>query len=59
MVPHEKVGLVCNPTSQTIADAIIRYYELGEDYFHSALVEEKKKYNWERMINTIQELAKK
>lgn len=59
MVPHEKVGLVCNPTPQTIADAIIRYYELGEDYFHSALVEEKKKYNWERMINTIQELAKK
>ena len=59
MVPHEKVGLVCNPTPQTIADAIIRYYELGEDYFHSELVEEKKKYNWERMINTIQELAKK
>ncbi len=59
MVPHEKVGLVCNPSPQTIADAIIRYYELGEDYFHSELVEEKKKYNWERMINTIQELAKK
>lgn len=59
MVPHEKVGLVCNPTPKTIADAIIRYYELGEDYFHSELVEEKKKYNWETMINTIQELAKK
>ena len=58
MVSHEKVGLVCPPTPSAIAEAIIRFYELGEEHFRHAIVEEKKKYNWERMITTIQDLSK-
>src|SRR5690606_8713362 len=33
LVPHEKVGLVSAPEPKDIADAILRYYELGEEFF--------------------------
>ena len=33
LVPHEKVGLVAEPSPQSIADAILRFYQLGEHYF--------------------------
>ncbi|NDE78576.1 MAG: glycosyltransferase [Chitinophagaceae bacterium] len=59
MVPNEGVGLVCAPTPNAIADAIIRFYEKGVDSFHAGIVEEKKKYDWSTMINTIMELSQK
>jgi glycosyltransferase involved in cell wall biosynthesis len=59
MVPNDRVGLVCAPNSNAIADAIIRFYEKGGDSFHGGIVEEKKKYDWSTMINTILELSQK
>jgi glycosyltransferase involved in cell wall biosynthesis len=56
-VPHEKVGLVAEPTAASLAKAIERYFELGEDYFLPQLREEKKKYSWTIMVNKIIELA--
>ena len=38
LVPHEKVGLVADPEAKAIADAIIRFYELGEDYLFPIFV---------------------
>ena len=57
MVPHERVGLVAEPDPTSIADAILRFYELGEDYFLPHLREEKKKYAWSRMVKAIEDLS--
>src|SRR3954464_14727945 len=32
-VPNEKAGLVCEPEPDSLAAAITRYFELGEQYF--------------------------
>jgi glycosyltransferase involved in cell wall biosynthesis len=57
LVPDKKVGLVCEPKPKAIADAILEFYYLGEDYFLPHLREEKKKYSWENMRNAILNLA--
>jgi glycosyltransferase involved in cell wall biosynthesis len=57
LVPHEQTGLVAEPNAQSIADAILRFYQLGEDYFIPHLRTEKKKYSWMNMVNAITELA--
>jgi glycosyltransferase involved in cell wall biosynthesis len=57
LVPHEQVGLVAEPEPGAMADAILRYYTLGESYFLPALRREKEKYSWTRMVQTIEELC--
>lgn len=57
LVPHEKVGLVVEPNPQAIADGILRFYQLGEDYFIPHLRNEKQKYSWTKMVAAIFQLA--
>jgi glycosyltransferase involved in cell wall biosynthesis len=57
LVPHEKVGLVAEPEPISIADAILRFYQLGEDYFIPHLRVEKQKYSWSQLVETIKKLA--
>lgn len=57
LVPDKKVGIVCEPNASSIANAIEQLYELGEDYFLPALREEKKKYSWGVLVDTIKKLA--
>lgn len=57
LVPHEKVGLVVDPDPKAIAEGIHRFYQLGEDYFIPHLRNEKKKYSWAVMVNSICQLA--
>jgi glycosyltransferase involved in cell wall biosynthesis len=57
LVPHEKVGLVCEPDPVSIADAILRFYQLGEQYFIPHLRTEKEKYSWSVLTRTIFSLA--
>jgi len=57
LVPHEQVGLVAEPEPGAMADAVLRYYTLGESYFLPALRKEKEKYSWARMVQTIEELC--
>lgn len=59
LVPHEKVGLVAEPNPESIADAILRFYQLGENYFIPHLRTEKQKYSWSNLTTTILQLAKK
>jgi glycosyltransferase involved in cell wall biosynthesis len=58
LVPHEKVGLVCKPEPESIAQAILRFYELGENFFIPHLRTEKQKYSWHRLIESILNLQK-
>lgn len=55
-VPHEKAGLVCEPEPASIAAAIQRYFQLGEEYFIPPIREEKKKYSWKAFARTILQL---
>ena len=57
LVPHEKVGLVADPVPPAMADAILRFYVLGESYFLPALRSEKEKYSWSRLVDTILSLS--
>jgi len=57
LVPHEKVGLVVKPEPASIAEGILRFYQLGENYFIPHLRLEKLKYSWANLVKAIQTLA--
>jgi len=57
LVPDKKVGIVAEPNARSIADGIIQLYSLGEEYFLPNLREEKKKYSWDVLVNTVKQLA--
>ena len=59
LVPDEKAGLVCEPQPGSIADHILRFYQLGEDYFIPHLRSEKQKYSWKKLTEAILNLASK
>lgn len=59
LVPHEKVGIVCEPVPQSLTNAINRFYELGEDFFIPHLRNEKQKYTWKNLVETILNLVNK
>ena len=53
LVPDHKVGLVAEPDAESIAQKIETYFELGENFFLPHLQEEKKKYSWKVLTETI------
>ncbi len=57
LVPHEKVGLVTEPDPAAIAGGILRFYQLGEDYFIPHLRSEKQQYSWANLVQAIRNLA--
>jgi glycosyltransferase involved in cell wall biosynthesis len=57
LVPDGKVGLVAEPEPASIAAAIMRYFELGENYFIPHLRSEKEKYSWHQLTEAILKLA--
>jgi len=57
LVPDKKVGIVCEPNAQAIAEGIVELYALGEEYFLPHLREEKKKYSWDVLVGTVKQLA--
>jgi len=57
LVPDEKVGLVCEPTPESIAGSILKFYRLGEQYFIPHLRSEKEKYSWSKLTDAIIQLS--
>lgn len=57
IVPHGKVGFVVEPNPASIAKAIAEFYtnDYSED-FAKGILEEKKKYEWSKMTQTIIDL---
>jgi glycosyltransferase involved in cell wall biosynthesis len=53
MVPHGKVGLVCDPNPDAIAEAMLNMMQTETAHFIPGLQEEKKKYSWDRMCAEI------
>jgi glycosyltransferase involved in cell wall biosynthesis len=52
-VLHEETGLVAEPEPAPLARAILRFFELGGEYFIPHLRSEKKKYSWKNLVNTL------
>lgn len=52
-VPDGKVGVVAEPDAASIAQNILRLYQLGESHFMPYLREEKKKYSWKTLADTL------
>lgn len=57
LVPHEQVGLVCEPDPTSLAAAIERYFQLGEAHFVPQLRREKEKYSWHHLVQAILDLS--
>ncbi|MBQ0030919.1 MAG: glycosyltransferase [Bacteroidales bacterium] len=54
IVPHEKVGLVCEPDAEAVADAIATFLNGGSpDRYQEGILEEKKKYSWSRLASDV------
>ena len=58
LVPDKKVGLIAEPNAESIAEKIKEYFEFGEEYFLPNLIEEKKKYTWQNLVNAVIQLSK-
>ena len=58
LVPNGKVGIIAEPNAADIADKIIAFFNTGNQYFLPHLIEEKKKYSWNKMTEAIIEIAK-
>ena len=56
LVPHGKCGLVAEPEPASIAAAIKRFYDLGEDHFIENIKKEKKKYSWKNIVDAIMQI---
>jgi len=57
MVPHQKTGYVVEPLPEQIADAIADFYLHNRHAsFVAHIREEKKRFGWDRMANTILKL---
>jgi glycosyltransferase involved in cell wall biosynthesis len=59
IIPDEKVGYVVEPNPKAIADKLVDFFENKKaTSFHENILEEKKKYTWNTMTSTIQQLYK-
>jgi glycosyltransferase involved in cell wall biosynthesis len=56
LVPDRQVGLVAEPQPASIADKLVEYFQLGENYFLPHLRNEKTKYSWSNMVSAITSL---
>lgn len=59
LVPHNKVGLVCDVDATQIADAIAIYYSQNKEAeFAAAAENEKQRFTWPNLCNHLFDLAK-
>lgn len=56
-VPQGKVGLVCEPNVDAIAEAMKEFMQTGSAHFIPYLQEEKKKYGWDKMTAAVLQIA--
>lgn len=60
IVPDGKVGYVVKPNEKAVAKALIDFYQNNNaDKFIQGVQEEKKKYSWDKMVETVNNLYKK
>ena len=58
LVPDNVAGLIAEPNARSVAEKIEEFYNKGENHFLPGLKEEKKKYTWDKMVNSILDAAR-
>jgi glycosyltransferase involved in cell wall biosynthesis len=58
MVEQGKSGLICEPDPSSIVDAIVKFYQLGEEHFLPFIKIQKEQYSWCNLLNVIIELSR-
>jgi len=53
LVPDGKAGLVADPNAEDLAVKIESFFKLGKAHFVPYLKEEKKKYSWQELVNSL------
>ncbi len=53
LVPDGIVGLVAEPNAHSIANKLMEYFSKDEKTFIENINEEKKKFSWEKLVNSI------
>lgn len=57
LVPHNKIGYVVNPDPKSIADSLLNFFDSdNSSNFIENILEEKKKFSWDKMTQTIKKL---
>ncbi|MBT6808088.1 MAG: glycosyltransferase, partial [Flavobacteriales bacterium] len=60
IVPHNKVGYVCDINTKDIADCVVDFYDNNkEKQFSENTKTEKKRFRWKELVNGIENLIKK
>ncbi len=60
LVPHQKVGYVCNKNTSEIAQSITDFYEFNKlSTFEQNIAIEKQKFTWNTLCNELIDLTKK
>ena len=57
LITDGRSGLVAEPNAPSIAERINVYFEKGREYFLPGLREEKKRFSWTKLTETILEVA--
>jgi len=58
IIPHMRVGYVVEPDSGEIANALIDFFENNRiEDFTNNILKEKERFSWDKMTNSIMELA--
>lgn len=57
LVPNGKVGVVVEPNPTAIAQGITQLYQVGEMHYIPYLVENRKKYSWNVLVEKITNVA--
>lgn len=57
LVPDGRVGIVAEPDPASLAKAIDTFFEKGGQHFLPHLAEEKKRFSWEKMTESILQMA--
>jgi D-inositol-3-phosphate glycosyltransferase len=60
IIPNEKAGYVVEPNAEEIANKLIDFFDNNRyDEFKTGVIKEKKKYAWETMTTTMNDLINK
>lgn len=58
LVPHGEAGWVCEPTSESLAAALVSMYEPNRlDHIRNSLKELKKQFSWPSMVRALEEVT--
>ena len=58
LVPHGEAGWVCEPTAESLAEAVVSMYEPGRiEHVRTSLKELKKQFSWPSMVKALEEVT--